>query len=96
MYSLRRGRRRGQAATRIRTVTDGATPGGPASLDWRYVPEQSGHLSWGPSARDGWTRNTADMGAGEYDVYLLEDDGYDVLAGPVDLTVEDGGTVPPA
>lgn len=74
---------------------DGATPGGPASLDWRYVPEQSGQLAWGPSARDGWTRNTADMGAGEYDVYLLEDDGYTVLAGPVDLTVTDADAEPP-
>lgn len=74
---------------------DGAKPGGPASLDWRYVPEQSGQLTWGPSARDGWTRNTADMGAGEYDVYLLEDDGYTILAGPVDLTVTDADAEPP-
>lgn len=75
---------------------DGATPGGPASLDWRYVPEATGTVAWGPGDRDGWTHNAASIGAGDYDVYLLEDDGYDVLAGPVDLTVEDGGTVPPA
>lgn len=74
---------------------DGAVPGGPASLDWRYVPEQSGDVAWGPSARDGWTRNTAEMGAGEYDVYLLEDDGYGVLAGPIDLTVTGAETPPP-
>jgi chitodextrinase/endonuclease/exonuclease/phosphatase family metal-dependent hydrolase len=75
---------------------DGATPGGPASLDWRYVPEATGTVTWGPDDRTGWTHNAASIGAGEYDVYLLEDDGYDVLAGPVDLTVEAGGTVPPA
>lgn len=77
---------------------DGATPGGPASLDWRYVPEASGDVTWGPSARDGWTRNTASMGAGEYDIYLLEDDGYGILAGPIDLTVTEEATepVPPA
>lgn len=78
---------------------DGVVPGGPASLDWRYVPEPTGEVSWGPSTRDGWTHNTATMGAGEYDVYLLEDDGYGVLAGPVDLTVTGsptGPTTPPA
>ncbi|WP_168429327.1 endonuclease/exonuclease/phosphatase family protein [Microbacterium sp. K24] len=74
---------------------DGATPGGPASLDWRYVPEANGDLTWGPSSRDGWTRNTALMGAGEYDIYLLEDDGYGILAGPIDLTVTAPATEPP-
>ncbi|MFF2277796.1 endonuclease/exonuclease/phosphatase family protein [Agromyces sp. NPDC058126] len=73
---------------------DGVMPGGPASLDWRYVPEPSGAVSWGPSARDGWTHNTATMGAGDYDVYLLEDDGYGVLAGPIDLTVTGAPTEP--
>ncbi|GAA1782874.1 endonuclease/exonuclease/phosphatase family protein [Agromyces lapidis] len=73
---------------------DGVMPGGPASLDWRYVPEPSGTVSWGPSARDGWTHNTATMGAGDYDVYLLEDDGYGVLAGPIDLTVTGEPTEP--
>lgn len=74
---------------------DGATPGGPASLDWRYVPQASGELTWGPSSRDGWSRNTATIDAGEYDVYLLEDDGYGVLAGPIDLTVTAAETEPP-
>lgn len=74
---------------------DGATPGGPASLDWRYVPEASGDLTWGPSARDGWTRNMASMGAGDYDIYLLEDDGYGILAGPIDLTVTEEASEPP-
>lgn len=74
---------------------DGATPGGQASLDWRYVPEATGELTWGPSAREGWTANTATMGAGEYDIYLLEDDGYGVLAGPVDLTVTEADVEPP-
>ncbi|MFD6447650.1 endonuclease/exonuclease/phosphatase family protein [Promicromonospora sp. NPDC060204] len=75
---------------------DGATPGGPASLDWRYVPDATGTVAWGPADRSGWTHNAASIGAGEYDVYLLEDDGYDVLAGPVDLTVTGGEAVPPA
>ncbi|MET0910938.1 MAG: endonuclease/exonuclease/phosphatase family protein, partial [Ilumatobacteraceae bacterium] len=78
---------------------DGVMPGGPASLDWRYVPEPSGTVSWGLSARDGWTHNAATMGAGDYDVYLLEDDGYGVLAGPIDLTVTGAPTqpaIPPA
>jgi LPXTG-motif cell wall-anchored protein len=74
---------------------DGATPGGPASLDWRYVPQASGELTWGPSNRDGWSRNTATIEAGDYDVYLLEDDGYGVLAGPIDLTVTAAETEPP-
>lgn len=74
---------------------DGVVPGGPASLDWRYVPDQTGTVDWNPSTRDGWTRNTPTMGAGEYDVYLLEDDGYNVLAGPVDLTVTDADAEPP-
>ena len=74
---------------------DGATPGGPASLDWRYVPQASGELTWGPSSRDGWSRNTATIDAGEYDVYLFEDDGYGVLAGPIDLTVTAAETEPP-
>ncbi|WP_369371757.1 endonuclease/exonuclease/phosphatase family protein [Promicromonospora sp. Populi] len=75
---------------------DGATPGGPTSLDWRYVPDATGTVTWGPQNRTGWTHNAASIGAGEYDVYLLADDGYDVLAGPVDLTVRPAGTVPPA
>ncbi|MFF2271878.1 endonuclease/exonuclease/phosphatase family protein [Agromyces sp. NPDC058136] len=78
---------------------DGAMPGGPTSLDWRYVPEASGEVAWGPADRDGWSHNTATMGAGEYDVYLLEDDGYGVLAGPIDLTVTGaptGPSTPPA
>lgn len=33
--------------------------------------------------------------SGEYDVYLLEDDGYNVLAGPIDLTVTDDDAEPP-
>lgn len=74
---------------------DGAVPGGPASLDWRYVPDATGTVTWGPEARDGWTHNAAAVGAGEYDVYLLADDGYDVLAGPVDLTVTGGEEAPP-
>lgn len=73
---------------------DGVMPGGPASLDWRYVPEPSGTVSWGLSARDGWTHNAATMSAGDYDVYLLEDDGYGVLAGPIDLTVTGAPTQP--
>ncbi|MDA4893466.1 endonuclease/exonuclease/phosphatase family protein [Streptomyces sp. MS2A] len=75
---------------------DGATPGGPASLDWRYVPEARGEVVWSPADRTGWTHNAASIGAGEYDVYLLEDDGYEVLAGPVDLTVEGAAPVDPA
>jgi endonuclease/exonuclease/phosphatase family metal-dependent hydrolase len=74
---------------------DGVVPGGPASLDWRYVPDQTGEVTWNPSTRDGWTRNTAAMGAGEYDVYLLEDDGYNVLAGPIDITVTEAEPEPP-
>lgn len=74
---------------------DGAVPGGPSSLDWRYVPTQTGEVTWNPSTREGWSRNSATMGAGEDDVYLLEDDGYGILAGPLDLTVTDDDTAPP-
>ncbi|GED08993.1 endonuclease/exonuclease/phosphatase family protein [Cellulosimicrobium cellulans] len=75
---------------------DGVRPGGPPSLDWRYVPDASGSVTWGPEHRAGWTRGAASIGPGDYDVYLLADDGYDVLAGPVDLTVEAVRPVEPA
>ncbi|RUQ96896.1 endonuclease/exonuclease/phosphatase family protein [Labedella endophytica] len=67
---------------------DGETPGGPASLDWRYVPDATGAVEWGPTARDGWTTSSGAIDAGDYDVYLLHDDGYEVIAGPVDLAIE--------
>jgi hypothetical protein len=80
---------------------DGDEPGGPASLDWRYVPDATGTVEWGPGAREGWTKNSGSIGAGDYDVYLLHADGYDAIAGPVDLTVtadtepEPAPTTPP-
>ncbi|RWZ46256.1 hypothetical protein ELQ90_15930 [Labedella phragmitis] len=75
---------------------DGIVPGtGPASLDWRYVPDATGTVQWGPNERGGWTRNTADIGIGDYDLYLLHDDGYGALAGPIDLTVTAGEPTEP-
>jgi hypothetical protein len=80
----------------IGVYRDGDIPGtGPASLDWRYVSEATGTVEWGPETRDGWTRNTSDIGAGDYDLYLLHDDGYEALAGPVDLTVTAGEPAEP-
>jgi hypothetical protein len=70
---------------------DGEVPGsGPASLDWRYVADATGTVEWWPESRDGWTKNSADIGMGDYDLYLLHDDGYEALAGPIDLAVTAG------
>lgn len=44
---------------------------------------------WGLFVCDGWMCNIVDMGVGEYDVYLFEDDGYMVFVGFVDLIVMD-------
>ncbi|GIT78752.1 hypothetical protein LLS1_04210 [Leifsonia sp. LS1] len=73
----------------------GQKPGsGSSSLDWRYAPGAGGSFTWGPGSRDGWTHEAATIGAGDLDVYLLANDGYGVLAGPVALRVR-VQTVPP-
>lgn len=61
--------------------------GGSSSLDWRYAPGAGGTFTWGPGARDGWTREASSIVPGDIDVYLLANDGYGVIAGPVALTV---------
>jgi endonuclease/exonuclease/phosphatase family metal-dependent hydrolase len=66
--------------------------GGTSSLDWRYAPNATGTFTWGPNARDGWTKEAASIAPGDLDVYLFANDGYTVIAGPVALRV----TVVPA
>ena len=61
--------------------------GGSSSLDWRYAPDATGSFTWGPSTRDGWTQEASSIAAGDLDVYLLANDGYRVLAGPIALSV---------
>ena len=56
----------------------GVTPGSQSSLTWQYAPSASGSLTFATSAL---------KGAGSYGVWLLANDGYTALAGPVTLTV---------
>lgn len=54
----------------------GVLPGDPqGSTQWHYTPEAAGEVSFV-------------LPAGEWDAYLLADDGYDVISGPLELTVE--------
>ena len=56
----------------------GVTPGSQSSLTWQYAPNTSGSLTFATSAL---------KGAGGYGVWLLANDGYTALAGPLTLTV---------
>jgi hypothetical protein len=55
----------------------GQTPGDVASTLWQYAPDVRGSLTF----------STSSLAAGYYDVYYLYNDGYSILAGPLDLTV---------
>jgi endonuclease/exonuclease/phosphatase (EEP) superfamily protein YafD len=89
----------GNIADWIGIYEDGVIPDGdPAATCWYYV---DGTQQAGPTApTDGSV--TFDTGAGptwplpegDYDVFFLENDGYGILAGPVDLTISDGGCTP--
>lgn len=54
----------------------GETPGDVASTLWQYAPGTQGELSF-----------TLDLAAGEYEIWFLAQDGYDVLDGPHTITV---------
>ena len=76
----------------------GETPGGPASIYWYYVAD--GHTPMEPfSIREG-THNTdrsdyADLPAGDYTMFLLANDGYDVIDS-IDFTIRAGKKEEPA
>lgn len=53
----------------------GSAPGSVPSTQWQYVTEAEGSVSF------------PGLGAGDWDVYLLAKDGYDVLAGPVTVRI---------
>lgn len=68
----------------------GVKPGTKGSTSWQYTPNATGTASF----------DTYTLSPGAYDVYLLHNDGYAVLAGPVTLTVQPAPapqppTVPP-
>lgn len=54
----------------------GVTPGSQASIAWQYAPGPSGSVTF-----------TAKYGKGTYDVYYLYNNGYQILAGPVVVTL---------
>ena len=60
----------------------GQVPGDVSSTTWQYAPDGSGSLTF----------STGGLAAGDYEAYYLYDDGYQVLAGPVDFKVV--GTAP--
>jgi hypothetical protein len=68
----------------------GVLPGTQGSTTWQYTPNGSGSVSFDTSA----------LSVGTYDVYYLYNDGYDILSGPVTVTVQaapaDGAPLPPA
>lgn len=64
----------------------GSTPGEADSLVWQYVADESGELTWDGTTNGGWNVQSQTP-AGEYDVYLLSEDGYTALAGPVSFTL---------
>jgi hypothetical protein len=71
----------------------GQTPGDVASTVWAYAPDASGTL----------TLSGADLTGGTWEAYLLYDDGYGIMAGPVaiqvsgdSLTLQNSGTTFPA
>ncbi len=56
----------------------GQVPGQVASTTWQYTSGTSGTATFSTTALDG---------VGEYQAYYLYDNGYQVLAGPIDFTV---------
>ena len=54
----------------------GVKPGGPASTQWDYTPQASGTITF------------SGLGVGQWDIYLLAQDGYGVLAGPLAATID--------
>jgi len=55
----------------------GVTPGSTASLSWQYVTTGSGAATFA----------TSGLAAGSYAAWLLYNDGYTSLAGPVTFSV---------
>lgn len=53
----------------------GVAPGSTSSTQWAYTAAESGTVSF------------SGLNAGVWDVYLLAQDGYDVLSGPVTVTI---------
>lgn len=55
----------------------GAQPGSVSSLAWQYTPAEGGRAAF----------DTSSLAAGTYAAWLLANDGYSVLAGPVPFTI---------
>lgn len=58
----------------------GAVPGVPVSLQWAYAPRGAGSVMLSDFLK-------APIPPGTYDAYLLFDDGYTILDGPLTLTI---------
>jgi endonuclease/exonuclease/phosphatase family metal-dependent hydrolase len=76
----------GNAKDWIGIYTKGETPDGdPASLEWLYT---NGTQSSGGSLTSGSvTFSNSGLAEGTYSVWFLENDGYNVIAGPTDLVI---------
>lgn len=63
------------------------TPGVDDARAYQYVADAKGTLRWDGTNTGSWIGQGATP-PGEYEVFLFEDDGYTVLAGPEALTIE--------
>jgi phospholipase C len=63
----------------------GQQPGVVGSTTWQYTPDASGSVTFS---------TTSLYGVGPYVVYYFYDNGYQVLAGPVDFTVKGSNPAP--
>src|SRR5690625_5592997 len=59
-----------------------------ASSVWRYAPEESGTLILNTASNEGWNVNSS-LRPGDYEVYLLADDGYEPIGESAPVTIEE-------
>src|SRR5690625_28466 len=59
-----------------------------ASSVWRYAPEESDTLILDTASNEGWNVNSS-LRPGDYDVYLLADDGYEPIGESAPVTIEE-------
>src|SRR5690625_875887 len=59
-----------------------------ASSVWRYAPEEADTLTLNTASNEGWTVNSP-LRPGDYEVYLLADDGYEPIGESAPVTIEE-------
>src|SRR5690625_312451 len=59
-----------------------------ASSVWRYAPEESGTLILDTASNEGWNVNSS-LRPGDYEVYLLADDGYEPIGESAPVAIEE-------